>query len=171
MLQAVRTRMNTGLRRPGVASRLQKRYLTRSNKDSIVFRLRLTRIRVQSPTHFTRSCKPTATIFRTLVPILPPYLRLPLLQQHARSGFSFYRGRDEAVHHDRLRRPIVECSCSRESIEAAWPCKYLPSINFLGRARGYWWWVSRYPCSHWTYAWFTKKKTLRFPLLCGFFHC
>jgi hypothetical protein len=32
------------------------------------------------------------------MPTLPPYLRLPLLQQHARSGFSFYRGREEAVH-------------------------------------------------------------------------
>ena len=35
---------------------------------------------------------------KTLMPTLPPYLRLPLLQQHARSGFSFYRGREEAVH-------------------------------------------------------------------------
>ena len=61
---------------------------------------------------------PTATIFRTLMPTLPPYLRLPLLQQHARSGFSFYRGREEAVHYDRLRRLTVECSCGRESIEA-----------------------------------------------------
>ena len=61
---------------------------------------------------------PTATIFRTLMPTLPPYLRLPLLQQHARSGFSFYRGREEAVHYDRLRRLIVKCSCGRESIEA-----------------------------------------------------
>ena len=60
----------------------------------------------------------TATIFRTLMPTLPPYLRLTLLQQHARSGFSFYRGREEAVHYDRLRRLIVECSCGRESIEA-----------------------------------------------------
>ena len=34
--------MNTGLRTPGIASPLQKRYLARSNKDSIVFRLRLT---------------------------------------------------------------------------------------------------------------------------------
>jgi hypothetical protein len=33
--------MNTGLRTPGIASPLQKRYLARSNKDSIVFRLRL----------------------------------------------------------------------------------------------------------------------------------
>ena len=49
---------------------------------------------------------------------LPPYLRLPLLQQHARSGFSIYRGREETVHYDRLRRLIVECSCGRESIEA-----------------------------------------------------
>ena len=49
---------------------------------------------------------------------LPPYLRLPLLQQHARSGFSFYRGREEAVHYNRLRRLIVECSNGRESIEA-----------------------------------------------------
>ena len=65
------------------------------------------------------------------MPTLPPYLRLPLLQQHARSGFSFYRGREEAVHCDRLRRLIVECSCVRESIEAVWPCTYLPSINFL----------------------------------------
>jgi len=46
MLQAVRTRMVTGLLTPGVASPLQKQYLTRSNKDSIVFRLRLTCIRV-----------------------------------------------------------------------------------------------------------------------------
>ena len=38
--------MNTGLRTPGIASPLQKRYLARSNKDSIVFRLRLTCIRV-----------------------------------------------------------------------------------------------------------------------------
>ena len=38
--------MNTGLRTPGKASPLQKRYLARSNKDSIVFRLRLTCIRV-----------------------------------------------------------------------------------------------------------------------------
>ena len=45
-------------------------------------------------------------------------LRLPLLQQHARSGFSFYRGREEAVHCDRLRRLIVKCSSGRESIEA-----------------------------------------------------
>jgi hypothetical protein len=50
---------------------------------------------------------------RTLPPTLPPYLRLPLLQQHARSGFSFYRGREEAVHYDRLRRLIVEFSCGR----------------------------------------------------------
>ena len=56
--------------------------------------------------------------FRTLMPTLSPYLRLPLLQQHARSGFSFYRGREEAVHYDRLRRLIVECSCGRESTEA-----------------------------------------------------
>jgi len=61
---------------------------------------------------------PTATIFRTLMPTLPPYLRLTLLQQYARSGFSFYRGREEAVHYDRLRRLIVECSYGRESIEA-----------------------------------------------------
>jgi len=46
MLLAVRRRMNTGLRKPGVASPLQKRYLARSNKDSIVFRFRLTCIRV-----------------------------------------------------------------------------------------------------------------------------
>ena len=52
------------------------------------------------------------------MPTLPPYLRLPLLQQHARSEFSFYRGREEAVHYDRLRRLIVECSYGRESIEA-----------------------------------------------------
>ena len=38
--------MNTGLRTPGIASTLQKRYLARSNKDSIVFRLRLACIRV-----------------------------------------------------------------------------------------------------------------------------
>jgi len=56
--------------------------------------------------------------FRTLMPTLPPYLSLPLLQLHARSGFSFYRGIEEAVHYDRLRRLIVECSCGRESIEA-----------------------------------------------------
>jgi hypothetical protein len=37
---------------------------------------------------------------------------------HARSGFSFYRGREEAVHYDRLRRLIVECYYGRESIEA-----------------------------------------------------
>ena len=43
---------------------------------------------------------PHFTIFRTLMPTLPPYLRLPLLQQHARSGFNFYRGREEAVHYD-----------------------------------------------------------------------
>ena len=36
----------------------------------------------------------------------------------ARSGFSFYRGREEAVHYDRLRRLIVKFSCGRESIEA-----------------------------------------------------
>ena len=70
------------------------------------------------------------------MPTLPPYLRLPLLQQHARSGFSFYRGREEAVHYDRLRRLIVEYSCGRESIGAVWPCTYLPSIKFLGGARG-----------------------------------
>ena len=70
------------------------------------------------------------------MPTLPPYLRLPLLQQHARSGFSFYLGREEAVHYGRLRRLIVECSCGRENIEAIWPCAYLPSINFLGGARG-----------------------------------
>ena len=46
MLQAVRTRMNTGLGTPGVASPLQKQYLTKSNKDPIVLRLRLTCIRV-----------------------------------------------------------------------------------------------------------------------------
>ena len=46
MLYAVRTRMITGLLTPGVASPLQKLYLTRSNKESIVFRLRLTCIRV-----------------------------------------------------------------------------------------------------------------------------
>jgi len=40
------------------------------------------------------------------MPTLPPYFRLPLLQQHARSGFNFYRGREEAVHYNRLRRPI-----------------------------------------------------------------
>jgi len=33
-------------------------------------------------------------------------------------GFSFYRGREEAVHYDRLRRLIVKCSCGRESIGA-----------------------------------------------------
>jgi len=38
--------MVTGLRTPGVASPLQKQYLTKLNKDSIVFRLRLTCIRV-----------------------------------------------------------------------------------------------------------------------------
>jgi hypothetical protein len=38
--------MNTGLRTPGAASPLQKRYLARSNKDLVVFRLRLTCIRV-----------------------------------------------------------------------------------------------------------------------------
>ena len=38
--------MVTGLRTPGIASPLQKPYLTRSNKDTIVFRLRLTCIRV-----------------------------------------------------------------------------------------------------------------------------
>ena len=32
--------------------------------------------------------------------------------------YSFYRGREEAVHYDRLRRLIVECSYGRESIEA-----------------------------------------------------
>jgi hypothetical protein len=32
--------MNTGLRTPGIASPLQKRYIARSNKDSIVFRLK-----------------------------------------------------------------------------------------------------------------------------------
>ena len=33
-------------------------------------------------------------------------------------GVQFYRGREEAVHYDRLRRLIVECSYCRESIEA-----------------------------------------------------
>ena len=39
--------MVTGLRTPGVASPLQQQYLTRSNKDSIVLRLRVTCIRVR----------------------------------------------------------------------------------------------------------------------------
>ena len=34
MLQAVRTRMNTGLQTPGEPSPLQKQYLARSNLDS-----------------------------------------------------------------------------------------------------------------------------------------
>ena len=46
MLQAVRKRMVTGLRTPGIASPLQEPYLTRPNKDSIVLRLRLKCIRV-----------------------------------------------------------------------------------------------------------------------------
>ena len=33
---------------------------------------------------------------------LPPYLHLPLLQQHTRPGFSSYRGRKEVVHYDLL---------------------------------------------------------------------
>jgi hypothetical protein len=70
------------------------------------------------------------------MPTLPPYFRLTLLQQHTRSGFSFYRVREEAVHYDCLRRLIVKCSRGRESIEAVLPCKYLPSINILGGARG-----------------------------------
>jgi len=58
--------------------------------------------------------------FRTLLSTLPPYLRLPLLQQRARSGFSFYLGGEEAVQYHRLRRLNVECSCGRvEGIEAA----------------------------------------------------
>ena len=48
MLSAVRTRMVTGLRTPGVASPLQKQYLARSNKDSIVFRLKLTYININA---------------------------------------------------------------------------------------------------------------------------
>ena len=42
-----------------------------------------------------------------------------------------------ALKYHRLRRLIVECSCGRENIEAARPCTYFPSINFLGRARGF----------------------------------
>ena len=57
--------------------------------------------------------------FRILMPTLLPYLHLPILKQHARSGFSFYRGREEAVHYDRQQRLIVGCSCGRESTEAA----------------------------------------------------
>jgi len=47
---------------------------------------------------------PTAANLHTLPPTLPPYLRLPLLQRRVRSGFSFHRGREEAVYCDRLRR-------------------------------------------------------------------
>jgi len=79
---------------------------------------------------------PTAANLHTLPPTLPPYLRLPLLQQRVRSGFSFHRGREEAVHCDRLRQHIVECSFGRECIEALWQCAYLPSLNFPGEARG-----------------------------------
>jgi len=61
---------------------------------------------------------------------------LPLLQQRVRSGFSFHRGREEAVHCDRLRRHIVECSFGRECAEALWQCAYLPSLNFPSEARG-----------------------------------
>jgi len=46
-LKAVQARMITGLRTPGIASPLKKRYLTRSNRDSIVFRLGLKYIRVR----------------------------------------------------------------------------------------------------------------------------
>ena len=46
-VESVRTRIITGLLTPGVASPLQKQYLTRSNKDSIVFRPRLKCIRVR----------------------------------------------------------------------------------------------------------------------------
>jgi hypothetical protein len=77
-----------------------------------------------------------AANLHTLPPKLPPYLRLPLLQQRVRSGFSFHRGREEAVHRDRLRRHILECSFGRECIEALWQCAYLPSLNFPGEARG-----------------------------------
>ena len=52
------------------------------------------------------------------------------------SVFSFHRGREEAVHCDRLRRHIVECSFGRECIEALWQCAYLTSLNFPGEARG-----------------------------------
>ena len=44
---------------------------------------------------------------------------------------------------------IISVQCIR--------CTYLPSINFLGGARGCWRWVSRHPRSHWIYAWFAKK--------------
>jgi hypothetical protein len=59
-----------------------------------------------------------ANIFRTLIPTSPQYLRLPLLQRHAQSGFSFYCGKQEAVHYCRLRRLNAECSYGRESTEA-----------------------------------------------------
>ena len=59
--------------------------------------------------------------------------------QRVRSGFSFHRGREEAVHCDRLRRHIAECSFGRECIEALWQCAYLPSLNFPGEARGCSW--------------------------------
>ena len=72
-----------------------------------------------APSHLWTTNRPRMRYpTHTLMPTLPPYLRLPLLQQHARSGFSFYRGREEAVHYDRLRRLILECSYGRESIEA-----------------------------------------------------
>jgi len=109
--------------------------------------------------------------FRALMPALPPYLRLPLLQQHARSGFSFYRGREEAVHYDRLRRLIVECSCGRESIEATWPCTYLPSINFFGG--GLAGADDKFPVTRAATELMSdlrRKYPLRIPLLCGFFH-
>ena len=70
------------------------------------------------------------------MPTLPPYLRLPLLQQHARTEFSSCREREEAVHNDRLRRLNVECSYARESTDAVLPCTYLLLVNFLGGARG-----------------------------------
>jgi hypothetical protein len=53
-----------------------------------------------------------------------------------RSEFSFHRRKEEAVHCNRLRRLLVECSFGPESTDASWNCTCLPSLNFPVEADG-----------------------------------
>jgi len=82
MLKAVRTQIITGPLTPGVSSSLQQPYLTSSNKDSILLRLRFTPIlnripllQVQGHTHSTsrtRTATPCVTLAREWMPVYYP---------------------------------------------------------------------------------------------------
>jgi len=109
-----------------------------------------------------------ATIFRTLMPTLPPYLRLPLLQQHARSGFSFYRGRRciTIVYDDLLWNALVVKRASKQFDHVHTFHRSTSSVGLAG-ADG------EFPVTHAATELMhdcEEKNPLRFPLLCRFFH-